>query len=382
MIYKNSLLYLRDKINLIDQELIKIFSERQKIIKKIAEEKKNTSQPIRDIEREILLLKTAINLGEKFNLDAKFIKNIFKIIIQYSVSTQKKIIEKKNNFSPTIFSFLGPKGSYSHIAVKKYNKKKHEKVKEKECISFKETIQLVENKKSDFAILPIENISSGSINEVYDLLQNTHLSIIGEIYIPINHCLLALPHTTLKNIEKIYSHTQPFQQCNIFMQKFPNWKIRYTLSSADAMHRVAKIKKNNIAAIGSEKGGRYYKLKVLLHNISNQKNNITRFIILSNNPINISEDQPAKTTLSLKIRKKVGSLLKVLLILQEHNLIIKKLESRPIYNYPWEEIFFIDILINLHSPLMQNAITKLRNITTYLKILGCYQYESLNTNIK
>jgi chorismate mutase / prephenate dehydratase len=381
MIHKNSLLYLRNKINLIDQELIKIFSKRQSIVKKIATEKKNTSKPVRDLEREKILLKEVTSLGETLNLNSDFIKNIFKLIIEYSVSTQKKILEKKNNFVPTTFSFLGPKGSYSHTAVKKYSKKYFKKIKEKVCISFKETIQSVENKKSDFAVLPIENTSSGSINEVYDLLQDTNLSIVGETYIPINHCLLVHTHTSLNNIEKIYSHTQPIQQCSVFIQQFPHWKIRHTLSSADAMKYVATVKKNNIAALGDENGGKYYKLHVLLRKIANQKNNITRFIVLGNSPITILEKYTVKTTLLFTTRKKIGSLLEVLLIFQEYNLIMQKLESRPIYGHPWEEMFYIDVLIHENSSLMQIALTKLRKITTSLKILGCYQHESLHSSM-
>ena len=381
MIHKNSLLYLRNKINLIDQELIKIFSRRQSIVKKIASEKKNTSQPVRDLEREKILLKEVTNLGEKLNLNSDFIKNIFTLIIEYSVSTQKKILEKKNNFIPTTFSFLGPKGSYSHIAVKKYSKKYFKKIKEKTCINFKETIQSVENKNSDFAILPIENTSSGAINEVYDLLQYTNLSIVGETYIPINHCLLVQPNTHLKNIEKIYSHSQPIQQCSLFIQKFPHWKVRYTSSSSDAMKYVATVKKNNIAALGDENGRKYYKLHVLLRKIANQKKNITRFIVLGNSPIEILEKNTVKTTLLLTTRKKIGSLLEVLLIFQEYNLIMQKLESRPIHDHPWDEVFYIDILIHKNSSIMQNALTKLRKITTSLKILGCYQHESLHSSI-
>lgn len=380
MIYKNHLLYLRNKINLIDQKLIKTFAKRQSIIKKIAIEKNNTSQPIRDVTREKLLLKEVTNLGEKLNLNIDFIKNIFTLIIEYSVSTQIKILEKKNNFFPTVFSFLGPKGSYSHIAVMNC-KKIYKKIKEKTCSSFTEIIKSVENKQSNFAVLPIENTSSGSINEVYDLLKNTDLFIVGETYIPINHCLLAIPNTNLKNITKIYSHAQPFQQCSNFLKKFPDWQIRHTLSSADAIQHVAKIRKKNIAALGSETGGKYHKLQVLLKNISNQKNNITRFLILGNSPINILEKKPIKTTLLLKIGKKIGSLLEILSILKEHNLIMTKLESRPIYDHPWEEIFYIDILMQKKSSLTASALTKLNNITKSLKILGYYQNISSNINI-
>jgi hypothetical protein len=88
--------------------------------------------------------------------------------------------------------------------------------------------------------VPIENTSSGAINDVYDLLQHTSLSLVGELTIPIDHCVLVSGSTDLSNIETVYSHPQPFQQCSQFLNRYPNWKIEYTESTSAAMEKVAQ----------------------------------------------------------------------------------------------------------------------------------------------
>ncbi|MCE1631317.1 bifunctional chorismate mutase/prephenate dehydratase, partial [Enterobacter hormaechei] len=103
-------------------------------------------------------------------------------------------------------------------------------------------------------MLPIENTSSGSINDVYDLLQHTNLSIVGEITIPINHCLLVATDTTLSESKTVYSHPQPFQQCSQYINQFPHWKIKFCESTAAAMQKVAEQNSPEIAALGSEAG--------------------------------------------------------------------------------------------------------------------------------
>jgi chorismate mutase/prephenate dehydratase len=89
-------------------------------------------------------------------------------------------------------------------------------------------------------VVPIENTSSGAINDVYDLLQHTSLSLVGELTIPIDHCVLVSGSTDLNTIETVYSHPQPFQQCSQFLNRYPNWKIEYTESTSAAMEKVAR----------------------------------------------------------------------------------------------------------------------------------------------
>ena len=311
-----------------------------------------------------------------YNLNINFINQIFKLIIEDSVLIQKKILNNhsipKNNNVPT-FNFLGPKGSYSYIAMHKYAKQHFKKFKENQCSSFKDVIEMTEEKNTHYAILPIENTSSGPINEVYNILNNTNLFMIDEIYLQINHCLLTTLDTSLKNIKIVYSHPQPFQQCSKFINHFPNWNMKYTSSSAEAMKKISKIKKNNIAALGSEIGSQLYNLKILLHNISNQQYNITRFIILNNTLVQSSNLLSYKTTLSFMSTNKSNDLINILLIFKENKLIMQRLIIIPLNKTTQQKMFYIDVLEHLKSFSMKNALVQLRQMNQSLKILGCYQ---------
>lgn len=235
----------------------------------------------------------------------------------------------------------------------------------------------VETGQADYAILPIENTSSGSINEVYDLLQHTSLSIVGELTNPINHCVLIAGDSDLSQIETVYSHPQPFQQCSQFLNRFPHWKIEYTESTAAAMEKVAKLNSPKVAALGSEAGGALYGLQVLEHNLANQQQNITRFIVLARKAIDVSEQVPAKTTLIMATGQQSGALVEALLVLRDNGIIMTKLESRPINGNPWEEMFYIDVQANLRADAMQKALRDLAPITRSLKVLGCYPSDTV-----
>lgn len=380
MLSKNDLLNLRNKINDIDENIVDLLAKRKKLVLKIAESKIKNNQPIRDIEREKSLLTKLIKLGKKNNLDTHYITRLFQLIIEESVSTQKKILNNFCNYNKlhlSTFSFLGPKGSYSHIAASQYAERNFKTCIEKTCLNFEEVVKSVENNEADYAVLPIENSCSGFINEIFDILKKTNLFIVGEINVFINHCLLAIKKIELNKIKKIYSHSQPFEQCSYFINQFPNWNIQYTNSTADAMKKITKYNIITNAAIGSEIGSKIYGLKILSKNLANKKKNITRFILLSRKSVTFSSNIPTKTTLIFSTSQESGALAKVLLILQKKKLIMKKLTSKNIYKNPWEEMFYIDIQANLSSTLMKEALEKIKKITKFIKILGCYPSENI-----
>jgi len=375
---KNSLLVFRNEINDIDKKILQLLAERKNLVLKIAKSKIENNQAIRDVEREKKILQNLIILGKKNHLAPEYITRLFQLIIEESVCTQQELLKKfcyDNKLTLASFSFLGPKGSYSHIAACKYANRNLKTCITKECLTFEEVILSVENNQADYAVLPIENTCSGSIYEVFDLLKKTNLFIVGEINIFINHCLLAIKKIELQKIRTVYSHPQPFQQCSKFIQQFPEWKIKYTKSTSDAMKKIIKYNNVTNAALGSEIGSKIYGLNVLSKNLANKEKNITRFIFLQRNPINISEKIPTKTTLIFSTRQESGTLSKVLLILKEQNLIMRKLTSKTDYRNPWEEVFCIDIQVNLSSKIMQETLDKINKITNFTKVLGCYPSE-------
>ncbi|KOC89195.1 bifunctional chorismate mutase/prephenate dehydratase [Winslowiella iniecta] len=377
---ENPLLALRDKISAVDEKLLALLAERRGLAIEVAKAKMATQRPIRDIDRERNLLEHLITLGKSHQLDAHYITRLFQQIIEDSVLTQQALLQKhlnQTNAHSARIAFLGPKGSYSHLAARRYAARHFEQFIESGCLKFHDIINQVETGQADYAVLPIENTSSGSINDVYDLLQQTSLSIVGEMTVPIHHCVLVSGTTDLQQIETVYSHPQPFQQCSQFINRFPQWKIEYTESTAAAMEKVAEMNSPKVAALGSEAGGELYNLQVLERDLANQQQNITRFIILARKPVDVSAQVPAKTTLIMATGQQAGALVEALLVLRQHNLIMSKLESRPINGNPWEEMFYIDVQGNLRSEEMQQALRELTPITRSLKVLGCYPGENV-----
>lgn len=377
---ENPLLALRDKISALDEQLLTLLAERRALAVEVGKAKLLSHRPVRDIDRERDLLDRLRNIGKTHQLDAHYITRLFQLIIEDSVLTQQALLQQhlnKTNPHSARIAFLGPKGSYSHLAARQYAARHFEQFIESGCAKFADIFEQVETGQADYAVVPIENTSSGAINDVYDLLQHTTLSIVGEMTVPIDHCILVSGSTDLETIETVYSHPQPFQQCTQFLSRYPHWKIEYTESTSAAMEKVAQSMSPKAAALGSEAGGALYGLQVLEHARANQAQNITRFIVLARKAVNVSDQVPAKTTLLMATGQQAGALVEALLVLRNHNLIMTRLESRPIHGNPWEEMFYLDIQANLESGAMRAALKELGEITRSMKVLGCYPSENV-----
>ena len=377
---KRDLLAIRDKITTLDSELLTLLANRRQLSADVAQFKLNTHRPIRDKDRERELLNLLIEKGKNVGLDGFYISRIFQMIIEDSVLTQQAILQQHLNATPNEsarIAYLGPKGSYSHIAARQYAARHFDTFVDCTCQKFDDIFTLVDTGQADYGLLPIENTSSGAINDVYDLLQTTSLSIVGEIRIPINHALLTSVDSTTEELQIIYSHPQPFQQCSHYLNQYPNWKIEYCESTAAAMEKVALAQSPHIAAIGSEAGSSLYGLKPLANNLANQQINVTRFIVIARKAIDVSEQVPAKTTFLMATGQQAGALVDALMILKKYDIIMTKLESRPINGTPWEEMFYIDVQANLRDISMQKALHDLSQTTRSLKVLGCYPSENV-----
>lgn len=386
---KYSLEEIRSRLNELDDQLLKLLSERRQMSIEVAKSKVQTSKPVRDAEREQQLLVKLIDNGQqKYQLDAQYITKLFHTIIEDSVLLQQSYLQNLAN--PELsrkplarVAFLGSKGSYSHLASREYFSRKNTELIELNCNHFKDVTNTVESGHADYGVLPIENTSSGSINEVYDLLQHTTLYIVGEMTLPIEHCLVATSELRLEDIKTLYSHPQPHAQCSEFLSKLDGVILESCASTADAMQKVKEMNRSDVAAIGNASSGKLYGLQPIQGNIANQTENHTRFIIVARKPVEVSAQIPAKTTLIMSTSQQAGSLVETLLVLQRYGINMTKLESRPIMGNPWEEMFYVDLEAHLDSQAMQQALNELTKITKHLKVLGCYPTENVKpTTVK
>ncbi|MBY7923006.1 prephenate dehydratase [Vibrio fluvialis] len=383
-----SLEEIRLRLNELDDQLLSLFSERRKLSIEVAKSKVETSKAVRDAAREQQLLVKLIHAGkDKYQLDAQYITKLFHTIIEDSVLLQQAYLQNLANPQSrkplARVAFLGSKGSYSHLATREYFSRKNTELIELNCEQFKEVTRTVESGHADYGVLPIENTSSGSINEVYDLLQHTTLYIVGEITQPIEHCLVATKDIRLEDLKVLYSHPQPHQQCSEFLSRLKGVKLETCASTADAMKKVQELNRTDVAAIGNASSGKLYGLQAIQGNIANQTENHTRFIVVARKPVEVSPQIPAKTTLIMSTSQEAGSLVSTLLVLQRYGINMTKLESRPIMGNPWEEMFYVDLEAHLDSEEMQQALVELTRLTRHLKVLGCYPSENVKpTQVK
>ncbi|XRX42953.1 MAG: prephenate dehydratase domain-containing protein [Buchnera aphidicola (Tetraneura sorini)] len=372
---------LRNKIDIIDKKIIFLLKARCFVSKKIALYKKKNNKPIKDKQREKEIIKKIINMSTKKQLNPEYAKKIFKIIINESVILQELIIKKNENSNFKKIFFLGPVGSYSHQAVIKFCNFYLKKIKIHACKNFFQIVKYTTNKtENNLSILPLYNTYSGAIHEVYDLLQNTNLSIINEIKISINHYLLTRKKCRIENIKIIYSHYQPIKQCSDFLKKNKNWTIKYTNSSSEALQKISKEKKRNIAAIGGKLGKKIYNLYSVKKNINNKKNNITTFIVLGKQK-KITYKNNNKLMLILNDNIKFNYITDIISNIDKKNMLINNIESRPSIKNDMEKIFFIEILLmnNINFDIKNCFFLKISKLIKkkVIKILGCYSSSNI-----
>ena len=237
---------------------------------------------------------------------------------------------------------------------------------------FEEVVQAVENGEADYAMLPIENTTSGGINEVYDLLLHTTLSIVGEEKFEVKHCLVTAENENVKNIKKIYAHYQAAAQCSNFIATLKGCSIEYFADTAMSVRKISEEKNSEYAAIASKEASEIFNVKIIRENIANQTENYTRFIVCTRKPISVDQRIPCKTSLVLATSHTAGSLVDALSVFRKYDLNLTKLESRPVLGNPWEEMFYIDFEGNILSENVKNALEELNPHTRFVKMLGCY----------
>jgi len=232
----------------------------------------------------------------------------------------------------------------------------------------------VESGQATRGIVPVENSYAGSINETYDLLLTSPLVIAGELTHPVNHCLLALPGETLATVTRVLSHPQALAQCAAFIDT-RGWQTVPEYDTAGSARRVAEERLASTAAIASRRAAELYGLAVLAEGIQTAPRNLTRFLLLAREPAPPSV--PAKTSLVFGTANAPGALHRALGVFAGRALNLSKLESRPARDLAaadsaWEYIFYVDLDAHVTEPAMAAALTELRAVATFVRVLGAY----------
>ena len=235
---------------------------------------------------------------------------------------------------------------------------------------FRDAMEEVAAGRADYAVLPIENSTAGIVADIYDLLTEYNLFIVGEQVLKVEHVLLGLPEAELSDISCVYSHPQGLAQCKEYLEEHRSWKQTAVSNTAAAAKKVSEEKDRTHAAIASRDAGEFYNLKVLAENICKNDSNVTRFIILAKKPV--YENNSSKISVCFEARHESGTLYNVLF---PHDLQRAEHDQdrvRPIPGKTWEYRFFVDFEGNLRDSAVKNALRGMEAETSYLKILGNY----------
>ena len=367
---------LRKLLDQADEKIVRTLAQRQELVQAISDLKIDENSNIRDENREEELLKRITELAREEGLDRYFAEQIFKDIIQHSVRFQTHSLVDHHNLEEgqdsVSVAYQGTDGAFSHQAAYRHFEERYSEV---ECIgydTFEEAARAVEQEKADYAILPIENTTAGSINQTYDILGEGKLHIVGEEAIRIIHCLLAIEEVPIERIKRIISHPQALAQCSHFLSKLHRCKVESYLDTAMSAKKVVEDGDLSQAAIAGSYAAQLYGLEILKRDLANQSKNFTRFVIVSRDEISVDTQIPCKTSLLMTTSHDKGSLISCLRVLEEHGINMAKLESRPKPNEPWKYLFYLDIEANVDDSDTHAALEELRKQADSLKVLGCY----------
>ncbi len=371
---------LRSQIDQIDTQLVELFKNRMQISLEIAKYKKASGMPVFDVSRERSLLhKVSESAGSDFEV---YMRVFFSMLMDVSRSYQHKFladasklggkIEKAVEQTPKLFpekavvACQGMEGAFSQYACDKLFAIPNIMY----FTTFENVIQAVSSGLCRYGVLPIENSTAGSVNQIYDLLQHHNVNIVRTARIQVAHTLLVNKGVTMDDVKEIISHEQALAQCSTFLSTLKNVKITVAENTAAAAQYVAESKRRDVAAISSKSCAELYELSVIADGLQNNDGNYTRFICISNQ----LEIYPGanRTSFMMVIPHKPGALYRVLVRFYALGMNLVKLESRPIPGRNFEFMFYFDVESSVYSPALSQLIGELESQIEDFRYLGSY----------
>lgn len=369
----------REKIDVIDSQIVELFKARMELTNEVAAYKIKTGKKVFDKEREEQKLDTLSGKVED-NFHKQAIRELFSQIMSISRKRQYALISEGKSDIPFTkvkgldeskkkkVVFFGEKGSYTEQAMEAYFGTDIESCNKN---TFKGVLELLREGKAEYGVLPIENTSTGGITDIYDLLSQYDICIIGQHVVKVEQALVGLPGAKIEDIKKVYSHPQGLMQCEKYLEEHPNMKKETFSSTAGGAKKVLEDGDITQAAITSERAAKLYGLEVLQPCINHVDNNYTRFIIITNKKIYFEDAD--KVSIYFEIPHKSGSLYQILSHFIYNDLNLTKIESRPMREKSWEYRFFVDFQGNLEEPGVQNALFGIKEEAANIKILGNFK---------
>jgi len=271
-------------------------------------------------------------------------------------------------------AFQGELGAFSELAAREFF---GQAIEVSPSPTFAEVFAKVTDGTAEAGIIPIENSLTGSIHENYDLLLEHDLHIIGEIKLRIVHHLIVNPGVKREDIRRVMSHPQALAQCRDYIRSLPGIEVRPVYDTAGAVQELKNSGARDTAAIASAQAAADYRLEILASGIESNHQNFTRFLAISPRPLTESDPSrgnPAdmKVSIAFALHHAPGTLFKGIGVFALRDIDLLKIESRPLLGKPWEYLFYLDFSGDLEEPRIKKALDHLGELTTLLRVLGCY----------
>ncbi len=370
----------REEIDKIDQEIVEKIEERMRVAEQIGEYKKEQNRPITDLLREREKIDAVTKLASEDM--ASYVRLLYFSIMEMSKDHQRKTwkmetplvkeIQKSLDSTARVFpskavvACQGVPGAYSQQACEKVFKIPQIVYMK----NFNGVFAAIEQGLCEYGILPLENSTAGSVNQIYDLMMQHHFYIVKSVKMKIDHNLLALPGVKKEDIKEVFSHEQAILQCEDYLKQMPNVKVTICENTAEAAKKVAHSGRKDIAALASYACGKLYGLECIEEGIQDHGNNYTRFICISKK----MELYPGadKTSLMMVLSHQPGALYNVLSRFYSLGLNLLKLESRPIPNRDFQFMFYFDIECQVYSDEFIRLVSQLEELSDEFRYLGSY----------
>ena len=371
---------IRKEIDSIDMQIVELFKRRMSCADAVAAYKRAHDLPVLDRSREReLLSRRAAQVPEDMKV---YTEVLFELLMEASRNRQGErlgtgghTVEQIRDalaHSPELFprdayvACQGVEGAYQQIATDRIFR--HANIGYFD--TFDAVFRAVEENYADFGVLPIENSTAGSVNQVFDLMMRHNFHIVRTCRLKVDHNLLAKPGCGLGDIRHIYSHEQAINQCGEFLSSLEGVTVHACENTAMASKMVAESERCDVAALASRACARIYGLDVLASSAQDQGNNYTRFACISKD-LSIYPGAD-RSTFMLVVNHEPGALYKVLAKFYDLDINIIKLESRPIPDRDFEFMFYFDIDCPAASPEFFTLVRSLESTCEEFRYLGSY----------
>ncbi len=347
---------IRDRIDDIDRQLMELISARAQCAQEVAEVKRrhgdNTTFYRPEREAQILRHIQRENPGP---LDDEEMARLFREIMSACLAAEER--QK--------IAYFGPAGSFTQMAALKHF---GHSIDTLPLNAINEVFREVESKSCAYGVVPIENSTEGVVNHTLDSFLESSLKICGEVEIRIHQHLMSRC-TELSQIERIYSHPQSLAQCREWLDThLPHAERINASNNAEAARRAAE--ESGAAAIAGEAAAELYGLDILAHNVEDNPNNTTRFLVIGHQEVPPSGDD--KTSLLISAQNRPGALYHILSPFAENSVSLTRIESRPSHCVNWEYVFFLDLQGHVSEPGIQKALASLEETADLVRVLGSY----------